>query len=225
MNVINNDKAKEEKAKFEDVLTELLYSKYKTLVFHGGTAIWRCYNGNRFSRDIDLYYNARGVSAKECYKEFTDFFEGKKFTIKSKSYNNNTKTMQFLVEAVIKMKVDINLNYRFGIPEEYSRVDGSKIIVLALTPLKLLNEKINAYKDKISNFNAFRQPEVQDLYDIYYLTTIIKRDAKTADRLTNLLQSINGNPPPNIRSLQSLILFGIAPTFEFMMKSIRAWIK
>ena len=31
-----------EKAKLEDVLVNVLYDKYKNLVFHGGTAIWRC---------------------------------------------------------------------------------------------------------------------------------------------------------------------------------------
>ena len=43
-----NDSVMREKAKLEDVLIELLYSEYKSLTFHGGTAIWRCYGGNRF---------------------------------------------------------------------------------------------------------------------------------------------------------------------------------
>ncbi len=224
MNIINNDEDKQKKAELEDILIELLYSKYKTLVFHGGTCIWRCYNGNRFSRDIDFYYDAKRSSA-ECYTSFADFFKGAEFIIKNRSYNKETGTMQFLVESTIKMKIDINLNYRYGIPKEYLRADGSKMIVLVLTPIKLLNEKIDTYEDKLSISNVFRQPEVQDLYDIYHLTTITKRDAKTAQRLSNLLQSIHNNPPPNIRSLQSLILSGIAPTFDFMLKSIYVWIK
>ncbi len=219
------DADKRAKAVWEDVLVELLYNKYKDLVFHGGTAIWRCYGGNRFSRDIDFYYNAKSKSPKECNKEFSNFFKEREFTLKKRSYNRDTKTMQFLVQARDKMKVDINLGYKKGSPADYTRMDGSKSVVLALKPIELLNEKIDAYSDKLSHPSSIKQPEAQDLYDIYYLTTIIKeRSAATAARLGKLLESIDEDQPPDMPGLGNLIISGIAPTFGFMIESIRSWI-
>jgi len=33
----------------------ILYNVFPRAVLHGGTAIWRCYHGNRFSEDLDVY--------------------------------------------------------------------------------------------------------------------------------------------------------------------------
>ena len=220
------DADKKAKALLEDVLVDLLYSKYKDLVFHGGTAIWRCYGGNRFSRDLDFYFNAKSKSPGECNKELSDFFKSREFSLKKRSYNRDTKTMQFLVQARGKMKVDINLGYKSGSPADYTRADGSKSTVLALTPIEILNEKIDAYSDKLSNQGAIKQPEAHDLYDIFYLTGIIKeKDDPTALRLGELLERIGVNQPPDIRGLGNLIISGVAPSFEFMIESIKLWMK
>lgn len=37
--------------RLQDEAMEVLYSVDNTLVLHGGTAIWRCFSGNRFSED------------------------------------------------------------------------------------------------------------------------------------------------------------------------------
>ena len=42
-------------AEAQDIVVEELYRIFSKAVFHGGTSIWRCYNGNRFSEDIDVY--------------------------------------------------------------------------------------------------------------------------------------------------------------------------
>src|SRR3989344_6918964 len=39
----------------QDILIQELYNVFNDAVLHGGTAIWRCYKGNRFSEDLDLY--------------------------------------------------------------------------------------------------------------------------------------------------------------------------
>lgn len=209
-----------EKAKLEDVLVNVLYDKYKNLVFHGGTAIWRCYSGNRFSRDIDFYLSETHMDKKLLFREIVDFLKDKGFTIKEKGYDIATDTMHFLVESSTKMKIDINLKRKKGSPTDYTRIDGSKMIVLALTPEQLLEEKIDAYEDKMRSKGGFRQPEVQDLYDIYYLTTITKGNPNTTKRLKMLIGKIEKDPPPNLRSLDHLILSGVAPTFEFMVTKI-----
>ena len=213
-----------EKAKLEDVLMELLYSEYKSLVFHGGTAIWRCYSGNRYSRDLDFYYKAGSKSKSECYKMFIKFFKDRGFSVKNSSYNHLSDTMQFLLESNVKMKVDINFGYKAGVPTEYLKVDGSRIVVLALTQEEILDEKIGAYFDKLHNQSKIKQPEAQDLYDISYLVTLIKRkNPQTLERAQKLIAEIRDNPPPNMRSLGSVILAGLPPTFDMMLETIRKW--
>lgn len=213
------------KARLEDVLIELLYSRYPNLVFHGGTAIWRCYGGNRYSRDLDFYYKAKSPE-EDSYKEVAMFFKEAGFVIKSKSYSRATHTMQFLVEGSTKMKVDMNLNYKKGIATEYTKVDGSKIVVISLTPEELLNEKIDAYWDKLRSADRMRQPEAQDLYDIYFLTGIIERpSAASKKRLGKLIKEIGEREPEGIRSLGHIMLHGIEPTFELMAAKIREWTK
>ena len=39
----------------QDILVKEIYKHFNSAVFHGGTAIWRCYNGVRFSEDLDFY--------------------------------------------------------------------------------------------------------------------------------------------------------------------------
>lgn len=216
-----------EKAKLEDTIIELLYGKYIHLVLHGGTAIWRCYSGNRFSRDLDFYLDAKNITEKmKYYKEIAKFLQDYGFVIKEKGYSNSTNTMHFLVEiAETKMKININFNYKKGAPVEYLKVDGSKIIILSLNPLKLLNEKIEAYNDKFDNEGSFKHPEAHDLYDIWYLTTQIKkRDVSTIKKLKLLINKIEKHPPVDINSLGHLIISGVPPSFDFIIDKLKKWV-
>ena len=43
----------------QDRFIETVYSFDPSLILHGGTAIWRCYSGNRFSFDIDGYITSK----------------------------------------------------------------------------------------------------------------------------------------------------------------------
>ena len=214
-----------EKAKLEDVLVELLYSRYKSLVFHGGTSIWRCYSGNRFSRDIDFYLNAKTSKEKmKYYDDLSEFLKKSGFLMKEKGYESSTDTMHFLVESNTKMKIDINFKYKNGTRVDYTKVDDSKIVVLSLSPSELLNEKIIAYNDKLNSAEKFKHPEAHDLYDIYYLISLIgKADETTVKNLRSLVDQINGNPPPDMGSLGHLILAGLPPTFEMMINRIKMW--
>lgn len=43
-------------AALQDVVVEIIYDRVQyDAQMYGGTAIWRCYNGSRFSEDIDIY--------------------------------------------------------------------------------------------------------------------------------------------------------------------------
>ena len=47
--------SQKELAELQDEAIEVVYELLDSAVIHGGTAIWRCYDGKRFSEDIDLY--------------------------------------------------------------------------------------------------------------------------------------------------------------------------
>ncbi len=221
------DKLQLEKAKLEDTLMDILYSRYQELVFHGGTAIWRCYGGNRFSRDLDFYLDAKAVEEKMRYhKDIEKFLKDSGFILKEKGYENSTDTMHFLVESAnVKMKIDINFKYKKGTPTDYIKMDDSKRVVLTLKPLELLNEKINAYNNKLDSIKEYSKPEVQDLYDMYHLVSLIEKgDENSVKRLRTLITRIENNPPPNLKSLDHLIISGLSPTFELMINGIRKWL-
>src|SRR3989344_4683364 len=61
-------KSQKELAYTQDILVEELYKSIPNAVIHGGTAIWRCYKGNRISEDIDVYIDKDN-------KQIGDFFE------------------------------------------------------------------------------------------------------------------------------------------------------
>jgi len=54
----------------QDEVVEILYAIESRLVLHGGTAVWRCYGGNRLSEDLDFYLHA---SKSELEKFANDF--------------------------------------------------------------------------------------------------------------------------------------------------------
>ncbi len=221
------DAAQFEKAKLEDMLVEVLYSKYADLVLHSGTAIWRCYKGNRFSRDLDFYMKTKNNGEGMLrYREVPKFLQGYGFTIKEKGYSSATGTMHFVVElAKAKMKVDINFRYKDGTPADYVKVDDSRIVVLSLTPLQLLGEKIEAYSDKFDNEGDFKHPEAHDLYDMWYLVSIIEKpDPRTVKGLGTLLGRIENSPPEDLGSLGHLVLAGLPPSFNLMVGRLRAWV-
>ncbi len=221
------DPTQVDKAKLEDTLMEVLYGKYTNLVFHGGTAIWRCYSGNRFSRDLDFYMEAKTSAEKtQEYRAFPRFLQDNGFTVKEKGYSKSNDAMHFIVElAGTKMKIDINFKYKKGIHADYSKIDGSKIVVLSLSPAELLDEKIIAYSDKFNNEGGFKHPEAHDLYDMWYLVSLIKKaDPKTAKKMRELIAKIKNKPPPDISSLDHMIITGLPPSFELMIKRLKEWV-
>ena len=52
----------------QDLIVEEIYNFFPKAVIHGGTAIWRCYNGNRFSEDIDVYIKKDREKIEEFFK-------------------------------------------------------------------------------------------------------------------------------------------------------------
>src|SRR3989338_406877 len=123
-------------AKTHDMVIEEIYAVFENAVLHGGTSIWRCYKGNRFSEDIDVYI----VKDKNKIDSLFEEFEKKGFKIEKKkvsensiysSLNFNNTFVRF--EAVFKKER--------GILREYETAEGNLITVFTLSSEQLIKEK------------------------------------------------------------------------------------
>lgn len=73
-------------ARLQDILVESLYRIVPDAVLHGGTSIWRCYSGSRFSEDIDVYLERDIAKINALFREF----ESAGFTIIKKRVKENS---------------------------------------------------------------------------------------------------------------------------------------
>mgnify|MGYP001619319862 FL=1 len=162
-------------ARAQDILIEALYGVFNEAVFHGGTAIWRCYNGNRFSEDIDVYI----TKDKGRIDKFFELIEKKGLIVERKKISENSiySSLKFnrtivRFEAVFK-KVEGSL-------KEYETTEGNFLTVYALTPEQLINEKVQAY---------IKRQKIRDLYDVFFLLRHIKNIQDVKKFLNELLSN------------------------------------
>src|SRR3989344_7396049 len=74
-------------AKIQDLIVVSLFEVFeKKAVLHGGTAIWRCYKGNRFSEDVDVYI----IRDLEKLDEFFDILAKKGLALERKKISENS---------------------------------------------------------------------------------------------------------------------------------------
>ena len=199
--------SQKEIAKAQDLIVEEIYKIFDKAIIHGGTSIWRCYNGNRFSEDIDMYI------PKEISK-INDLFENlekkgfriiKKKVGKNSIYSNlelNRTIVRF--EAIFKT---IN-----GVLKEYLTSEGNLITVYTLTPEELIKEKIDAY---------MRRYKVRDLYDLFFLLRYVKNKDNIKRELNYLID--NFKQPVDKKELKVLVIEGLTPDVDKMLQYIKTF--
>jgi predicted nucleotidyltransferase component of viral defense system len=196
----------------QDILIIELYKKFPDAVIHGGTAIWRCYGSNRFSEDVDIYLPKK-YKNKETLE---DFFEQLKASglqlIKFKLTNDtlfsklNYGEVEIRLEAVFK-EVE-------SVLKAFELTDGNSINVLTLSAEDFILEKILAYK---------KRKMVRDLYDIYFLLNFVSDREKINNKLKDFAESIE--KPLDEKNLPALIISGVSPKVDEMIKVVKAWVK
>ncbi len=216
------NEAQKARAILEDSLVDLIYSSYDSLVMHGGTAIWRCYGGNRFSRDVDFYANLDPKDESAFQKELHKLLAANDYPIREEKFNNKTNTLHVIVRGYNTTgKLDITFAHAKGEAVEYARIDGSKRIIHALSPENLLNEKINVYVSKFKDGMA----EIQDMYDIMVLKDRVNNPSKkTLASLKNMISTVRGKPPKNENELEGLILAGISIPYDRIIETLTRWL-
>lgn len=196
-------------AEAQDSIVKSLYDFFPNAVLHGGTAIWRCYNGNRFSEDVDAYIpnNPSNIDA------FFNALEKEGFKIKRK------KTIENSLYSLLEFnRTDIRFEALFktkkGSLKEYETADGNFITIYTLTPEELIKEKIDAYLKRL---------KVRDIYDIFFLLRYIKDIKEVSNDIKRL--SKNFKMPVDEKELKLLIIEGIVPDMEKMLDYIKRAVK
>ena len=198
-----------ETAQLEDDVVNVLASITDKMTLHGGTVIWRCYGGKRFSTDIDAYIWDRGFKEKFIRVAEKIGIEVSKFREKSVTFINVRKNNT-------EIKVEPRNVEKEAILVPYERVDGSKMNMLVLSPEDLVLEKIEAYSDR----RAYK-----DLYDITILLNSVKEPGKIKGAILNFGKDV---PAPNedtqsYSEFRATIYTGVVPSYTKMSDFIKRW--
>ncbi len=187
----------------QDIIMHELYEFFPKAVFHGGTAIWRCYGGNRFSEDIDVY-----LHTKENLDSLFSSLQLKGFRILKKRIKENSLYSELELDRV-QVRFEALFIKKDGILKEYELVDGTLMTVYTLSADELLKEKIAA---------CLKRGKARDLYDIFFLLHYTKKKPAELEKVGSVIISDEEN-------LHATVLTGVIPTIEEMKKYIGSWEK
>jgi len=192
-------------AKAQDIIVQTIYEVFDNAVFHGGTSIWRCYHGNRFSEDIDVYI-PRDIKK---INEFFDILKRKDLIIERKKINENSlySTLKFNRTIV---RFETIFKKVSGSLKDYETAEGNFLTVYALTPEEIIIEKVVTYLKRL---------KIRDLYDIFFLLRYVDDTSKIKDSLKHLLEKFK--KPLDEKDLQTLLLEGIVPDTAKMLNYIK----
>lgn len=190
----------------QDFIVGEVYKLLNHAVFHGGTAIWRCYSGKRFSEDLDFYF-PKNISLIE---ELFINLEKRGFKIVKKKISSTSVYSEMEFERVF---VRLEATYRNikGKILDYETVNNNWISVYSLGPEQFIIEKINTYLKRF---------KIRDLYDIFFLLKKIENLNSIRADLKKLLS--NYKRPLDGGDLKVLIFEGIVPSSEEMIDYIKS---
>src|SRR3989344_537526 len=189
----------------QDVLIEEIYNSFPKAIIHGGTAIWRCYNGNRFSEDIDAYI-------LKNTKEIAEFFmnlEKKGFKIIKKRVKENSLYSEVLIGNTA-IRFEATFQNKKSQLKRYETSESFFINIFTLSPEELIKEKIGAY---------LKRRKIRDLYDIFFLLNYVKRDANIINHLNKLIKDFE--KPLDEENLAKIIIFGAIPNSNQLLEAIK----
>ena len=189
----------------QDLLVQELYKVFNNAVIHGGTAIWRCYKGNRFSEDLDVYLKKDLVKLNALFLNF----EKIGFMIVKKKIAENSLYSELKLNRTY-VRLEAIFKHKDGILKDYETSDGNFISVYTLTAEELVNEKINAYLNRL---------KIRDLHDIFFLLKYVNDKGRIKNNLQKLIK--NFKKPIDENELKVLILEGLVSSTEKMLEYIK----
>lgn len=195
-------------ANLQDYLIEIIYNKINpNAILYGGTAIWRCYNGSRFSEDIDIYLSTD--SLEKLVNSLPHY------GLKLLSRNRELKSIITVSYGTASVLVEAKEGTGENTVLPYTRIDGSTMMVQVLSPTELMVRKVEAYQGR---------RYIRDIYDLFILTRFLDRhDFTVRSRLQAFLKNVE--EPIDEPVLRSLIYSGKNDfTFRGLIGYIARWL-
>lgn len=195
-------------ALLQDEAIELLYGIDGGIVLHGGTAVWRCYGGNRFSEDLDFYCGR----PEKIRDEFPGAASSRGLTVTKLKATENLVFCK-LSNGVAEVRAELNFSCKVKpVLGRFERADGASMDVFTLSPGDLAAEKLHAYLDR-----RF----IRDIYDVYHLSAFLGGDAAASKRLAGELKKAGSLPKPvDEKNLKALVYSGAIPSFSQMAEAL-----
>jgi predicted nucleotidyltransferase component of viral defense system len=213
ISIYNSLKKKQHKdiAYLQDLIVDIVYNIFPNIVFHGGTSIWRCYNGNRFSEDLDFYLLRQNNIKQKLQKEI---IKKKLNLIKFKETNNLIFSKISLNKIIVQLEIRLldqeDKIFNKSIPTEYNNVDGSTITIFCLSEKDLLFEKANAFRNRRL---------IRDIYDVYFLSNFIKLNSSEIKEFYKIFNDFK--EPLDESNLKAIVYRGAIPTYSQMLNAIK----
>ena len=194
-------------ARLEDSVVKAIYEIDPSIAMHGGTAIWRCYGGYRYSSDVDLYLPDAQV------KKFNFDLTWKiaKYNMRHDPPKRNGRFVRIFNDSaetkLESMKPPRGLK---PVPALYEMANGTKISIMTLDIDSFVREKMATYLKRLY---------ARDLFDVYQL--VINHDVKPATK-KEVLKILENLPEPKDEAiLKDIVYVGPAPTFDSMVAAMR----
>ncbi len=190
----------------QDEVMQIVYGIDSKAVLHGGTSIWRCYGGNRFSEDLDFYSNKIPEIIAQLPKIA---FERSLTVVKLKKTGNalyckiENNEAQVRLEAVKPPKTT-------PVIAAYQTMGGSSLQILSLSPEQLIEEKIGAYKNRRL---------IRDAYDLLQLSANARLGEEQKAGLMKFIEEIEA--PLDEENLKAIVYQGAVPSFAQILEALK----
>lgn len=195
-----------ELALLQDEIADIIYRISDDAVLHGGTAIWRCYNGLRFSEDLDFYL----IPDKNFEDSLSSEIESRGLTISKFRKTGNSIFSKIVNDGVeVRLEIALRLPRKFE-PKPFEKTDGSFFDVFTLSASDLMEEKMNAYSNR---------KLIRDFYDVYFLSNLAEPENFPSKKLKEFLNILP--QPADEKNLKTLVFSGAVPSFDQMLNILR----
>ncbi len=195
-------------AELQDYVIDIIYDEFQSnALLYGGTAIWRCFNGSRFSEDIDIYMEK---SPLDKFISKLDQY-GLILTWRDPELPSRVRISNGTTDLLLESKQ----GYAENEMRAYSRTDGTLKTISVLSPTELLIRKIEAYQGR-----RF----IRDIYDLFILTNWLDRsDYVVRSRLSKFLQTI---PKPVDEQVLTSLLYMTEGNMSFLglVEYLKRWL-
>ncbi|MBI5388749.1 nucleotidyl transferase AbiEii/AbiGii toxin family protein [Candidatus Woesearchaeota archaeon] len=200
-------------ALLQDMVMEITYEIFPQAILHGGTAIWRCYGGTRFSEDIDLYLRKTDLQKIE---QFKTRLKQRRIDLQKFRITANALYAKVVFNGT-EVRVEssfLEIKGKTIVVAPYETAEGNYLNIFTLSPESLVEEKVSAYLSRVL---------IRDIYDIYILLNHCKDMEKVKIALAPLLTS--KKIPTDEEVLGTLVLVGAVPNTQQIFAALQQWVK